>query len=141
MLNVHHRPMFNVEKIKDFYSEKDGIPVKYVCTSAIREYDAVACDIFYRETPHPKFGNRYFGLYRNNSDTLMITDADNVEKLDFDMVEVDGEFHYSQHRHDYHCVGGVCIDGGRAYLRRSGDLSKPVSKLKVIGGEFILIKD
>jgi hypothetical protein len=140
-MNIQHNPILNVEKAAQLYSEKDGVDVRYVCTSATSAHAAQAADIFYRATPHPEFGNRYFGLYFDLGDYLMITNADAVENLDFDMVEVEGVLHYSQHRHDYRCVGGVCIDGGRSYLKRSGNLSLPVVRLKLKDGEFVNAED
>lgn len=32
---IHHRPMLDTTKVEKHYSEKDGVDVKYVCTSAI----------------------------------------------------------------------------------------------------------
>lgn len=136
-MNIQHNPYLDVEKAAKLYSEKDGVDIRYVCTSAITSYAAHAADIFYRETPHPQFGNRYFGLFRDIDGKLLIGAADNIENLEFNMVEVDGSLHYSQHRHDYRVVGGVAIDGGRSYLRRSGDLSTPVKQLKVKDGVFV----
>lgn len=139
-MNIQHNPLLNVEKAAQLYSEKDGVEVKYVCTSAISKSAATAADIFYRETPHPEFGNRYFGLYRDQQGRLMITNADRIEDLDFDMVEVNGELHYSQHRHDFRGVGnGVAIDGGRDYFRVSftdrDSFTRKTLKLK--DGEFV----
>ena len=139
-MNINHRPMFDIEKATKLYSEKDGVPVKYVCTSATNAHASFAADIFYRETPHPEFGNRYFGLYRNpyaNDFQVMITDADNIEKLDFDMIEKNGIWYYSQHRHDFFSVGGTAIDGGRSYLRLVGDVKTPTKRLVIRNGEFV----
>jgi hypothetical protein len=140
-MNIAHRPIFDREKVIEHYSGKDGVPVKYVCTSALGD-EARAMDIFYRDTPHPEFGNRYFGLYNANNyggvrGGIMITNADKIEDAEFGMVEVDGQLHYSQHRHDYYSVGDVAVDGGRAYFRRAGDLSVPAKFLKVKDGEFV----
>lgn len=140
MNNVKHNPIIDVQKAAQLYSEKDGVSVKYVCTSSITRSGATAADIFFRETPHPEFGNRYFGIFVNHVGNLMITGSDNIEDLNFDMVEVDGELHYSQHRHDYRGVGnGVAIDGGREYFRASfTDRNSFTRKtLKVKDGEFI----
>jgi hypothetical protein len=60
---VMHNPLIDTDKVCKHYSEKDGVPIKYVCTSALGD-EAQAMDIFYRDTPHPEFGNRYIGLYR-----------------------------------------------------------------------------
>lgn len=136
-MNVQHNPILDVEKAARLYSEKDGVDIRYVCTSAVTSYGSQAADIFYRETSHPEFGNRYFGLFHNINGQLMITGTDSIEGLEFNMVEVDGKLHYSQHRHDYRIVGDVAIDGGRSYLRRSGNLSRPVKQLKVKDGVFI----
>jgi hypothetical protein len=142
-MNVHHRPLFDTQKACELYSEKDGVPVTYVCTSSLDE-GTVPVDVFYRETPHPEFGNRYFGLYWSsnglrNELQMMITNADRIEDLTFDMIEVNGQWHYSQHRHDFYSVGGTSIDGGRAYIRLVGDIHVPRTTLKVWNGEFVMV--
>lgn len=138
-MNIHHRPIFDTDKVIEHYTKKDGVDIKYVCTSALGG-EARAMDIFYRETPHPEFGNRYFGLFWKHplvgDQHLMITNADKIESADFEMVEVNGQMHYSQHRHDYYTVGDVAIDGGRAYLRMAGNLNHPTKKLGIRDGEF-----
>lgn len=144
-MNIQHRPIFDTDKVCKHYSEKDGVPIKYVCTSALG-HEAQAMDIFYRETPHPEFGNRYFGLFWHRLHfelpaELMITNADKIEDAEFGMVEVDGGLHYSQHRHDFYSVGDVAVDGGRSYFKRIGDLSVPAKWLKVKNGEFVEEKD
>jgi len=116
---IKHEPLFDTQKICEHYREKYGVPIPYVCTSALGD-EAHAMDIFFRETPHPEFGNRYFGLYRNAmSGKLMITNADRIESLEFGLVEDDdGDLQYSAHRHDYkRFENGNMIDGGRAYIR------------------------
>ena len=121
MPKIIHESLFDTDKIAKLYSEKDGVDVKYVCTSALGSQD-FAVDVFYRATPHPEFGNRYFGIYRNMyaaGAQIMITNADKIESLDFGMIEdSEGNLHYSAHRHDYKVVdNGNMIDGGRAYVR------------------------
>lgn len=119
-MNIHHEPLFDVEKVTAHYTEKDGVEVKYVCTTDLSASD-VPVDIYYRQTAHPTFGNYYFGLYYDRvRDHMMITDADIVESLEFGMIEVDGKYYYSQSHHDYKVVEGKMIDGGRAYIRSSG---------------------
>lgn len=139
-MNVHHRPILDVEKAARLYSEKDGVPIHYVCTSALGS-EAQAMDIFYRETPHPQFGNRYFGLYWATSwageEQLMITNADKIEDVEFGMKEYNGEWHYSQHRHDFYTVGDVSLDGGRAYFRCIGNVGSPTKWFQVKDGEFM----
>ena len=143
MLSIKHRPILDAKRVCELYSKKDGVPVTYVCTSAPNQNATYAADIFYRETPHPEFGNRYFGLYRNPHITsdgmIMITNADPIEDLEFGMIEGTAGWEYSQHRHDYRNVegSGCAVDGGRAYFKRVGDLSASVKYFVVKDGKFV----
>jgi hypothetical protein len=119
-MNVAHRPILIADSICKHYSEKDGVPITYVCTTE-QSYGKPLVDIFYRETPHPKFGNRYFYVY-HVGETVYICNADWVESLDFCMIEHEGWWHYSQHTHDFHVVGPYAIDGGRSYGRILGSI-------------------
>lgn len=130
-MNIKHQPAYDPELVATLYSRKDGVPVKYVCSSALGG-EEFARDIFYRETPHPEFGNRYFGLFHNGLH-LMICDADKIEELEFAMIEHEGQYHYSRHRHDYVAIGDKVIDGGRAYIRGKG----PFVTMKVKDGQFL----
>ena len=119
-MNIQHEPQFDKDKIVEHYSKKDGVEVSYVCTTDLKASD-VPVDVFYRETPHPEFGNRYLGIFYDNfRGCMMITNADIVESLEFGMIEVDGKYYYSQSHHDYKVVEGKMIDGGRAYIRSNG---------------------
>lgn len=131
---VSHRPQFDTVKTEVFYSEKDGVPVKYVCTTERDRFSPVY-DIFYREKPHPEFGNHYFGLSRAIT-SVIITNDDWVEGLDFCMIYVDGQYHYSRYTHDYFSVGDYFIDGGRSYGRYGGPEMPQVFELKIKDGEF-----
>jgi hypothetical protein len=132
-MNIKHDTIFNTAKVEQLYTEKDGVDVRYVCTSALGS-EARAMDIFYRETPHPEFGNRYFGLFMNDENRMLITNADRIEGAEFAMIkDSEGNLHYSAHRHDYKEVGDNMIDGGRAYIRSSGD----VELYKVRDGKFV----
>ena len=120
-MNIKHYPNFKTEEVEQKYSEKDSVSVKYVCTTDLKASD-VPVDVFYRATPHPEFGNRYFGLYYDHyRDCVMICSADMVETFEFGMVENDsGELEYSQSHHDYKRFdNGNMIDGGRQYIRSS----------------------
>lgn len=117
---IKHYPITNTNKVEQFYSEKDGVTINHVCTT---EFGDVIADVFYRDTPHPKFGNRYFCLFFRGED-MYVANADDIEKLSFGMVENDdGQLEYSQSRHDYKSFkNGNMIDGGRDYIRYSGDM-------------------
>ena len=118
---INHAPRFDTEKIIEIYEKKDGVPIKYVCTTDLKNSD-VPFDIFYRETPHPQFGNRYFGLFVHPvTNGVMIGNADIVEDYTFDMIaDNDGDYWYSQSHHDCLFIDGGMIDGGRVYTRASG---------------------
>ena len=119
-INIAHYPITKTDQVARLYSEKDGVPVKYVCTTEINN---IIADIFYRDTPHPTFGNKYFAiLFRD--DVPYIAGADHVEDLVFGVVENDnGAFEYSQSRHDHKGFkNGNMIDGGRDYIRSAGDV-------------------
>jgi hypothetical protein len=148
--NIKHRPILDTARAAEQYSNKDGVPVKYVCTSALDD-GTLAADIFFRESPHPDFGNRYFGLYldrRPGDPRIMITGADRIEDLEFAMIEdTDSGLIYSQHRHDFVTVGGddydaeaSFIDGGRSYIRCGGLPLPTVRTFKIVDGEFVLIE-
>ena len=139
-MNIQHNPIFDTAKVEKLYTEKDGVEVKYVCTTATQQDAAYAADIFYRATPHPEFGNRYFALYYSTDTRLiqkrhiMITNADRIEDFEFGMIEdADGKYYYSQHRHDYKVIGDKMIDGGRSYIRSGGR----VDVFKIQDGKFV----
>ncbi len=134
-MNIQHNPLFDTAKAEKLYSEKDETNVTYVCTTDLQQSDR-PMDIFYRAEPHPEFGNRYFGLYWDSvRDSIMITNADIVESLEFGMIEVDGKYYYSQSHHDYKVVEGKMIDGGRAYIRSSGG----AISMRVKNGKFYAV--
>jgi hypothetical protein len=123
MANIKHYPITNTSKVEELYPEKDGVPVKHVCTTEFN--DGIIADIFYRETPHPEFNNRYFGIAVNYEDgSYVIFNADGVEDFTFGMVEDDdGNLQYSQYHHDYKSFdNGNMIDGGRDYIRHGGSV-------------------
>jgi len=134
-MKVEHSPLFDTSKVEKLYTEKDGVEVKYVCTTDLRASD-VPVDVFYRATPHPEFGNCYFGLYWDHArDCMMITNADYVESLEFGMVECDNKYYYSQSHHDYKMLdNGKIIDGGRAYIRTNNQCD---AVMRVANGKFI----
>lgn len=133
---IKHYPILDTEKVIKHYEEKDNVTITYICTTDLRVSDRPV-DIFFRESPHPEFGNRYFGLYINHSDSLMITNADSIENFDFGLVKDSaGDMHYSMSHHDYKVLdNGNMIDGGRAYIRSS---TGP-ELYRVIDGEMVKI--
>lgn len=137
-MTIKHYPVFDIDKVKEHYTEKDGVPVQYVCTTDLALSDTPA-DVFYRETPHPEFGNRYFGLYADREGRAMITNADGVEELEFGMVvNDDGDWEYSQSHHDYkQFQNGSMIDGGRAYIRYNGHHVV----YRLVDGDFVKNED
>lgn len=143
---IVHRPFYaDVVKAEKLYSKKEGVPVKYVLTSSL-DARGIAVDIYFRETPHPQFGNRYFGLFRTNG-TIAICDADPIEGLFIDTIKADAGWIYSTNVLDMvtmvHDGEGVSIDGGRDYRRiLAKDFSNIINrKFKVKDGNLIHIKE
>jgi len=136
-MKIHHEPKFDIEKVIEHYSQKDGVPIRYVATTELEVHNLVG-DVFYRETPHPEFGNRYFRLY-HAANTLMIASADHIENYEFEMIESNNEWHYSKARHDFHSTPNGAIDGGRAYTRIIGTESglPNSTTMKVKDGGFV----
>lgn len=117
-MNIKHYPVTKTSNVEKLYSEKDGVQVKHVCTT---EFGNSIADIFYRDTPHPEFGNKYFAIFFRG-ETPYIANADAIENLTFGMVENDdAQLEYSRSRHDYKSFkNGNIIDGGRDYIRSNG---------------------
>lgn len=116
---IKHHPIFKIKQVEHHYSQKDGVPIKYVCTTELPH--TPTADIYYRDTPHPKYENKYFALYTKYEE-IMITNADNIETLTFALIENDNkQQEYSTHRHDYKKFNnGNMIDGGRTYIKHTG---------------------
>ena len=86
-------------------------------------------DVFYRETPHPEFGNRYFGLFVSLSHNCIVN-ADKVEDLTFTCIEGPKGYVYSSHVHDFVSGTGGSVDGGRDYTRLVGNPTTVVMTVK-----------
>lgn len=133
MLNVKHFPIFDTEAVLEHYKSEGA---KYVCTTELKSY-CVPVDVFYRPTPHPVYGNRYFGLYKDHFNNVYICNADVVESLQFGMIDNGkDEWTYSRDTHDFLSWGSNFIDGGRAYTRAGGSILPKVVSLRVVDGEF-----
>jgi hypothetical protein len=135
--------MFDTEDIEKRYSAIDGVDVKYVCTSAV-DGSSTSFDIFYRATPHPVFKNHYFGLRKCPfSDRVLISNADQIENVEFVMVRGTKGWEYSRHRYDFFNISGssIAIDGGRAYFRAVGPRKLTTATFKIVGGKFVKQRD
>ena len=139
MLNIKHFPILDTEAVLEHYKSEGA---KYVCTTELKPY-GVPADVFYRPTPHPVYGNKYFGLYRDDfSNSVYICNADAVENLKFCVVNNGkDEWTYSQYTHDFLSWGENYIDGGRAYTRVGGNPLPKVISLRVVDGEFVEVED
>jgi len=135
---IKHFPITKTDKVCSIYSAKDGVPINYVCTTDFNRSDTPV-DIFYREIPHPEFGNKYFGIGVDYEDgSYVIFNADKVEGFTFGMVEDDnGDLQYSRSHHDYKSFkNGNMIDGGRQYIRSSLN-----SKIYVVRNGQMIVKE
>lgn len=142
-LEIFNRPFFDTEKVEKHYSEKDGVDVKYVCTSAVDD-GVTSFDIFFRETPHPIFKNRYFGLRKCPfSGDVLISNTDQIENVEFVMVKGTKGWEYSRHRYDFFNISGsdIALDGGRAYFRCVGPKKITTKTFKIVDGGFKEIRE
>lgn len=134
---ILHNPVIDVKRIEEMYSKKDGIPVKYLCTTEFI-HSRWMSDIFYRATPHPVFGNRYFGIELSPRGSY-IFNADPIETDDFFVFTMitneDGNLAYSRDRHDLVNQDNLFIDGGRTYVRTNADLGA-LRSFKIKDGSF-----
>lgn len=122
---IKHNSYFVVDQVVQHFKKRDSVSIIYVCTTALGN-GTDAYDVFYRSTPHPQFGNHYFGVRPALGEgSMFICDDDVVEGMQLACVEdINGALHYSAHRHD--CVkldNGNMIDGGRAYTRATGKVT------------------
>jgi hypothetical protein len=130
---INHRPSYpDTALVAEHYSKKDGVEVTYVGTTELKGNNT-ACDIYYRATPHPEFGNKYFALYHVMGHGPHIVGADSIEDEVFAMVDNNGTWEYSRFRHDYYTFGDNFVDGGRAYYRGSA----PCVDFVVRSGKFV----
>jgi len=141
MNDVIHLPVFDSEKVVQSFSER-GENVRYVCSTELTGGSSPV-DVYYsKDGPHPKFGNRYFGLFRRNEKTY-ICDADKVESLTFACLpDEEMNLHYSQSGHDFRKVReNLFIDGGRGYTRVVGDVHVACEIFVVRDGNFVRYED
>lgn len=132
-MNINHNSMLDVEHVALVHTEKEGVDVKYVCTTDLGGMSDRPLDVFFRATPHPHHGNKYFGISRNEFGELVICNADIIESYDFGMIlDSKGVWHYSRSHHDYVEIEDKIIDGGRAYIRGTG-----FDIFKLVDGEFL----
>lgn len=131
-MKIEHNPIFKISSLLKHFEKREGVNIKHVCTTALDSGNK-EWDVYYRDTPHPDYGNKYFAIRSSGEESMLIRDADVVEDLQFGMIKDDsGVWHYSRYRHDYKKIDGKTIDGGRAYTRGSG-----FAMFKVHDGEFI----
>ena len=133
MLNIKHFPTLDTEAVIEHYKLEGA---KYVCTTELKPYGNVY-DVFYRPTPHPVYGNRYFGLCKTSGGTIYICNVDVVEEFNFSVIDNGkDEWTYSQYAHDLVSWGECYIDGGRAYTRVGGNPVPKAISLRIVDGEF-----
>lgn len=111
---INESLIFSAENIKKIEDLKYA---KFVCDTT---YKGTPVSVFYGDTVHPVSNSRYFGLYYDASNKLMITDGAFVEQQEITgVVAENGDVVFSRHRHDYNTSpdGTVFVDGGREYIR------------------------
>lgn len=136
-MKINNRYNFDISFVENFYTGKNGTKTQYVITTDFNG-DNIPRDIYFQESAHPEFGNRYFGLYRRPIDnSLRICNADQVEDMKFTMILCDGEYYYSSYRHDFVSTKCGSIDGGSAYVKIVGQ--PETHEFKIVDGKFARI--
>lgn len=140
--DINHQPVFKIDKVINKYRQA-GENFKYVCTTDLLASD-VPVDIFYRDAPHPIYGNHYMGLFVGGEEKkVYVCNADLIENLEFGMIQDSkGAFHYSQSHHHYNEIeADIFIDGGRQYVRAGGTPLPELRFFQVKDGKFEEIAD
>jgi hypothetical protein len=128
-------------KIEDHYN------ATYVFESCLKDvYDGWAnfpVAIFYTEEAHPQ-GSNYFGLYKTEDGTVMITNGIKATEQPFSGVMAkNGDVIYSRYRHDHRTSddGSVFVDGGRDYFRSGVYAKEQYVSLRVNKDKLEAFKD
>ena len=106
--------MFSAEQVEKIEKLRDAT---YVCDTTHKDIHVA---VFYGRDTHPVSGSRYFALYYDITDRLVVTDGSFIESQELaGVVAKNGDVIYSRHRHDYRYSpdSTVFVDGGRDYTR------------------------
>jgi hypothetical protein len=122
-LHIKRRPFHLSEHgIQTVCQKYNAVFMGYWCTKRPSGgWNEVPVDVFYVAEPDRSKGHtNYFGMYVDNEDRVMITDASSCFSEDIYGMVCHNEVHVSRYRH--HFVETDCgfIDGGRDYIKRSG---------------------
>ena len=125
------------EQIKKIEEVKNA---KFVCDTQLPtkngNWSDIPVSIFYGNKEHPVSKSRYFGIFFDENNKIMITDGSSVvDSLISAVCSDDGEIIYSRYRHDYRISKdeSVFIDGGRNYIRSN---TSNVVNLTIKNGEL-----
>ena len=120
---------------------------KYVCETCLRSKDGGWANqpvaIFYGPEEHPVSKSRYFGIYLDMDDRVMITNGQSAVDEPIQGVVADNDdIIYSRFRHDFRRSpdGSVFVDGGRDYFRGSVLPQERYVTLRIVDGELVLEK-
>lgn len=96
---------------------------KYILDTSIRAkgggWANMPVAVFYTEEAHPK-GSNYLGIFIKEG-KLYVTDAISATEAFPALLLENGDLMVSRYRHDYFTHGGYMVDGGREYIRSSGN--------------------
>lgn len=107
-----------IDKIEKDYNAKY---MGYWCTKhSSGWWNSDPVDVFYQPNPDFEKGHsHYFGMFTRNG-KVYITNAESAFKDPIvGILSDEGEVLVSRYRHDHIARGGVMVDGGRDYMKRS----------------------
>ena len=103
------------------------------------DWSDMPVDVFYQPNPDLSQGHsHYFGIFTVAGQGVLITNAASAFSEPITgLLTDDGEVLVSRYRHDYVEKGQYMIDGGRDYLRTSGNaVAGKLVEVTVVDGEF-----
>lgn len=115
---------FSDENIEKIEALKQAV---YVCDTQLEQsngFTNIPISIFYGNEVHPVSNSKYFGLYYNENNKLVITNGSSADNQKINAVVSDnGEVIFSRFRHDFRTSedSSISIDGGRDYVKISGN--------------------
>jgi len=128
-----------IEKLRDS---------KFVCESCIRtkypdgNWANQPVAIFYGKEPHPISNSRYFALFINGDNNIMVANAQSaVDEPITGVIADNEEIIYSRYRHDFRksSDNSVFIDGGRDYVKSGIYPPERFVTLKIIDGDLVIV--
>ena len=131
---------YDSKSIATIEKEYNAKYMGYWCTNNTknRQWNDTPVDVFYVANPDRSKGHtNYFGMYVRYNSSYIIDASSAFSVPITGILTNDGEVIVSRYRHDYIVKDGYIIDGGRDYLKCSGNSLTTFVNVSVEDGEFV----